>query len=101
MLLLFIYIYIIYLQDCITGPSIQMDVMARRSIIKSGVCCYMFNQMDNITIKYHLRITLHHLDVIAGKFAAMGLDDQWAAQPVFTVKLKCIMCLWYLANNNI
>ena len=80
-----------------------MDVMAMRSIIKSGVCCYKFKQMDNITIKYNLRITLHHLDVIAGKFTvtAMGLDDEWAAQHVYTVKLKCIMCLWYLANNNI
>ena len=55
--------------------------------------------MDNIPIKY-LCITLHHLDEIAGKFAAMGVDDEWAAQPVFTVKLKCIMCLWYLTNNN-
>ena len=65
----------------------------------SGVCCYMFNQMDNITIKYYLRITLHHLDVIAGKFVAMGLDE-WAAQPVITVKPKCTMFLWNLANNN-
>ena len=101
MLLLMIYIYIIYLQDCITGPSIHgCGVVARRSIIKSGVCSYMFNQMDNIAIKYHLRITLHHLDVIAGNFAEMGLDDEWSAQPVFTVKFKCITFLWYLANTT-
>ena len=49
--------------------------------------------MDSITIKYYLRITLHHLDEIDGKFAAMGLDDEWVAQHVFTVKLNCIMFL--------
>ena len=53
-----------------------MNVMSRITIIKAGISCYMFNQMDNITINYHLCIAIHHLEELVGRLAARGPKDE-------------------------
>ena len=53
--------------------------------------------MDNITIKRHLRVTIDQLDMIANTFHTMGLESEHLS---FSYKVKTVMFLWYMANEN-
>ena len=61
------------------------SMVNRRQIVKTGIAAHLFNEMDNITIKRHLRVTIDQLDMIANTFHTMGLESEDFS---FTYKVK-------------
>lgn len=71
--------------------------LCRRRVIRTGVSISLFNNMDDITIRRHLRLNIVQLDMVSSRFDAMGLESD---STVFSFKIKTVMFLWYMANQN-
>ena len=68
-----------------------------RRVIRTGVCIHLFNEMDDITIRRHMRLNIVQLDMVSSRFNDLGLTSD---SPVFSFRIKTFMFLWYMANQN-
>ena len=52
------------------------SIMQRRNIVNTGIASHLFNEMDNITIKRHIRVNIEQLDTINNYSNTMGLESE-------------------------
>ena len=77
-----------FISDICTAWTRYQRLLQRRHVIRTGVATYLFNRIDSITIKRHLRINLEQLTALSGHFEHLGLrsDDY-----IFTYKINPVV----------
>ncbi|XP_041368451.1 putative nuclease HARBI1 [Gigantopelta aegis] len=72
-------------------------------VIKTGVACTLFLDMDNYTLRRHIRLNREQLDTFIRFLTEFGHDDppvRFGGPPQISLELKALMFLWYMSNVN-
>lgn len=88
---------------CCFRNALVKKYMRRRNqqqchILKSGVCCHLILEMDDVTLQRHIRLSREQLDGFNRKLGEMGVGDSNALG--VELEIKSLIFLWYMANNN-
>ena len=72
-------------------------------VIKTGLACHLFQQMDDYTLCRHIRFNREQLERFIGVLIEWGHDepsDRPGGPTQIPIERKALIFLWYMSNAN-